>query len=1640
MSRNVGDVWTCGVDSENEYLWVPTASFTLSKPPKLSYPSSLDRPYDKVSLELDLKAPTWPKHDQHIDYSLRNLDCNAIGGELVLTKPEDQIDCDGTTDCVYESSNLDRQTIVDSCAESMSSDSGSCITQATCGGSFVVTKKGEVVQDDVEALFDKSNMLSFNFLYDDAFQQVSCYSSKQCLGTCRINETYNGNFDRGVYYLNGEFSSNSPGYCAAISGVKGSYCYAGDYINNILTSYYKLGERTYTIACDEKQKGTFSCFGQPDGRCDYTCAWDVARTDISLDSAISRIDDNFDYNTYSTCDDLLSGENYSTCKDCCEAPFSLKLKPLCDKIDFDTRFNNGALDNTPNLCGTKLVKDPQNVDRVCHSSCGAHPDCYSKIAGGAECTEWCQIRTDEELSPQVFFLDDEGDVVVSPQVCKRYQVCFSLPFDPHCGEQGCELKVDRSGLGSYPLVVGRNEFGSSGRFESFRVYEDIDVNYDVDSKNWVFCTSGDVPIRMYPSENEVGLITDQKEAQIKYKLILKSFDDVYYNFEPKDDLYGFGTYFNQSFIINDQKPVGEACGLATYCMSDIGAQTTLDCSNYTRPGQTEDFHTPICVNHRCTDEDAVGMFFGTILSEDYTLLSDLNEPDPIWTTCRLGDCSHEINSCRAYFIGLNVSQKTFDLSGLSDISVINISVGELEQGFLLSNPIVPTDLDPVTNELIEVPLSQSGPLVLPGSVVSSDSYVFVSLDDGTNNPATSIAKLDFPLADKNCSSVDLTDRGVIEPSSFSTVDGKYEVACNTNSNCKTFGTWADPDANKGYGEVSICIPLTSDLSVNLNNYPDNSYNLVGLCANTCGDTSCDLENFERPFNCKDCCSKYGTGSAEEYFFTCYSQCDAPSVCDREDLGKEVSNGICGIKNDFCSFIKDYTEVENVSIGPVSDVINSTCYGAVPNIFCDFWINYTEFNSLAFDLDENMWTSLQDIPEKFESLKNVTIRLDGLSSRNYGTEILPNAIIKLPSVDFGSPYGLYSEKYIVKQNNRRATNITLNIYTLYDSELTLSPLSERGCCYRKDSGNLCDSPNVKFKLGFDSISSSGPGVSDLSKVTADCSINSIHTSVDLDYLPINLGDILIDTYHAEGVFEFDPKDLTVGRYVVSCVASAPYYYPSSDSVYVSIFGNLTSAEVALPSEIVPGSDYSLYLSKVSDEMGQIVPFYTYNWELVQGDISVPFGQTDLVEIPYNFREGPAKFVLTIKSDYYDSLKLEYPVTIRIPKQISTSISPGIIYVPLKGSSELKAKLILSNNGPTINTTISTVFPKEIKVTLPLTTVTVEGFSSQEVPITIQVPESSIDTDYVLTFKASTSGKLQDQVSLRLVQTQRPVYEFDIYPTHHDVDLVYNDASYNITLNNVGNQKDSYTLATGFKLSEADFSLDAGGSKEIRVTSSKADEDTVCAKSVRLLTRDPRCVTLNFIKREVTPQIHGKDSKLTIDPNNGGSLILNFTPGDLSGTYVIVFDSNLTLAKYERSFEKLKPTTISIPFNVQKSGVYTVNATAYSKKYKDKSSSTVFSVDVKLPAPYEVNSLLDVLNEKDITDAEIIKQMALARKLVNEGNFEDAKKLLDDISNKVQRLETISSYKKSASLMTLSKSYTFAIAGLVLIAVGAVLYLK
>lgn len=1582
VNKLIGDRWRC-INDGSSYFWVPLTTIDV-KSYEMRIPAQPLPLYDDVGLTLEFKMPDWPKTANGISYSFSNIECSALGGELEQTYPVVEI-CDGSSICTFNSDDLDRSVIVGSCITA-GSGPNSCIIDSACSGRIHVKKGGETKTRD------RSDFVSTNLLYDDVGQ--SCYSSDDCLGTCNITEEYVDEGSSVYYSFENIAGGEAPGSCVAIAkSTSSQVCYAGNYIEDVLEydEGFVLGDYPYKIACDEKKKGNSSCTYD----CEYTCKWGVDRAYITMGGPRYSLSQGFPVDEYEGCDDGISGESYLNCMDCCEAPIA---SSTCNRdVDFISRFESGGV----KYCGVKSF-DAYDEDKTCYGSCGAAPECEGKRAGGTECTEWCRSRTSYE--PEILLRDELNQTAELFSTCRMYTACFALPFDPYCGDTGCTLRFDSSPTGSYPVIIGSTRYGRNANSE-VKFYRS-DTRYDSTRRAWLVCTAGGKPMRIVPSESELGVIGPDTTLAVVYNFRLFSEGG-----SPYDYRYDSG-YFTTSGPVAQPKA---DCDLADACMA------TSDCGNYPPSAGDPVNDNPLCSGYRCADPDAVGVFFSTVLAQNYNNLVDMQSS--VWDGCSLGSCQYTLESCKAYFLGLKVTSDTFSVGGISDVSNVSVMIGDAFGNYRLDTTITAAGK--------HIPLSGSGIITIPGSIIDSEAYIFATLKDSFGAEVTSLAKLNFVQPPAQCSSADLLPSGPLDPNVIKTFDGD-NMACYYNSSCLTHGANADPTANGDYGEVSSCLGIKTSHGVNLNNYPGTSYKFGRLCVNTCGNDICTPDVNELPTNCKDCCSDYGTGLVGQDYTTCYQHCDAPAQCDGVPVGTVVDGGVCGIRTGLCNYITDYTEIEEVTMSPGTSVINGSCYGEVPEIFCDFWINYTDAPSISFDLDEGMWSSIQDLPLEFSKLKNVSVSLEGGTKKEFGVGILPDAVVTLP-VNLGRTYGPRVLKYTVRQKNRRGTTVTINLHTMYRSSLALSRITNRGCFYRAGSGDICEIPPVSLAVILEANSLEGP-----SSVNAQCSVDSISKTVALEY-----NDQLSQTYGryaADGIFTFSPADMKVGRHTVTCTSISPYFYKAAKSLSVSIFGQLKAVEASVPSELIPGSTYSLFLSKVGDERGQVVPFYTYSWELKQGDISVPFGQTDIIEVPHNFVEGGAELVLKVDADYYDDLEKSYPVTINIPQQISASISPGIIYVPLAGSQSLRAKLLLSNAGPTVNVTVDYTAPKELLVTLPLTVVNVEGFNIDEVPVTIAVPQKTADVDYTVTFKAYVSGKLQDQVSLRIVQTQQPVYEFDVYPLEQELDLIYDEVKGNITLTNVGNMKDAYVVNTDMDVSDYEAVLEPAASKEITISARRPGEYQICIRSVRLLDREPRCVKATVARKEVTPTISGSDKEITLDPSRGASLLFNLTTAEYSGTYIIDFDTNLTMVPYERSFKAGTETIISVPFTTKRSGSYLVKATAYPKKYPDKSDSATVWVYVELPAPYEINALLEAIEASGVTDIDVLRSVSLAKRLVEEGNFEEARSILEEVSQQIERLEKIQSYKTAAKLMNPSRSYTFALVGVVLIAVGVILYIK
>lgn len=1564
VKEPVGTYWSCASSTEGSAVWAPVVILDLKSGSPPTEIIGVQPPYEIVIFTADFEEPPsseWPENVLGENaYDITALDCSFEG----ITSLDFQ--GSASVDTWSFEGSVSRSSIVEYC--SVNEDPFNCILSVMCNGDITLTKG----DDDITVVLD--NLASFGIIYYD--RGVHCSSSDDCLGECDTSIVEGNN----VYSI-----KPSTFTCVYVdeSSTLRETCRVGDALSDFI--YYDEEWKFQTLApvnrflCDGLEEDVDFCSDS----CEYTCAWPLVRSVANMGGDEVNMSQGYDWEVYAGCD---VNEDDANCRDCCEAPSSVYLDSECTKEEYQMRIAN---ENSPDFCGIpSKTSYPDNYS--CTSPCGSSEGCVEYVAGGTECTEWCELRSEYENRVDGY-VDQDGNRIVYLPSCGAYDFCISLPFDPHCGITGCEVTLSTD---SNELIKGNEAVYAA---KDFKFYGDCfgtectgDIEYNNELGTWEVCTSEGEPLRIISSTNYGDGIF------IEYSLDLNSPNGGWYNFAPSEG------YFQDIFVVSDS---GE-CALGYFCMADA------DCENFPNGVGDETNDDPKCTNFRCSDPDAAGIYFGTIIEENYLNIdpSDSNN-DPTWAGCVLGDCTHSLSSCRAYFLGIEVTDET--IAGITNIYNVTLKLGTLEEEYELSPPI---------NSPGSYMLKSDGAMImLPGSILKESSAIFIELENSEEDTLMSLANLYLDTV-SFCSSIEL-ESGL----NIHTWDDK--VACYGNADCVDY-THPSPSGNGGYGSVALCDRPTLTQNIYFNNYNEPAYKLIKVCENTCGDFFCDFDNKERPENCRDCCSDYGTGLVNSvYDTTCYSQCEASSLCGGREMGEVIDDTFCGftVETGKCGVITSFTEIEEVLAGPDKTILNISCYGTEPDIYCNIWTNETSDFSLTFDLEERMWDTLTSIPEQFSFLKGVEVTDAGGRVLGSFNALTDDGIYEIEMAMDSSELP-YTETLSIQQKNRLPTEVHFTIKMMFDSDMEIFDVD--GCYYRTGVGSTCSAPPIEPTIFFSANSFSGP--------------NSIDASCKLDELPMTvvLSEGTSEKYSATGTTYIGLtifNTLGVGRHTFSCSASAPYFYEAIDFVGLSVFGKISDADVSVPSELVPGSSYALSVLKISDELGLAVPFYIYSWELEQDDMSVTFGQTDSIEVPHNFYEGPANLTLKISQDYYDSFEKKFPVQIRIPQQIAVSVSPGIIYSPLSGYQSMRVKLILSNSGPTINSSIEYSAPKTLTVDVPVEDITVEGFGTVEVPVTILVPATLMDTDYIVTFTAFVSDKVQDQSSLRIVQTDQPIYEYNLEPADAELDLIYDEVKRNFTLQNVGNRKDSYIINSELEASEYEFVLDAKDYVDMEVTAKRAGDYTLCVRSVRLLTREPRCATIHVAKKEVTPSIQGWDTELTIDPSIGGSFRLNFTPGEYSGTYVIEFDSNLSINAKERSGQEGVSEMIAISFKVTRSGTYLVTATAYPKKYSDKTDTTSFWVDVTLPTPYEVEALFKLIDESGLT-SEVKDSIELARRLVEEGDYEGARSILEDIANEIEKLQRIESFKNAAKYAKPARSYTFAIAGIILIAVGAVLYLK
>ncbi|HDR53589.1 MAG TPA: hypothetical protein ENN60_02890 [archaeon] len=1546
---------------------------------------------------------------------------------------------------VSETRTGGRETLVEYCRDGRSTDT-TCNVNVSCTWAPVLrVEKGSTYTGN-------SQTFSFDLIYND--QYLSCYDSKYCIGFCDVNPTLETN----SYIL----EMPNPGTCKATSVKPSNKCEAGDYLTNLL----KIGtdgiplwdwNRPATpldIVCDGNDRGSgdikSSC-RSVDDTCYLTC-YDTALTlyaKLRLAGVIratypEQIDNLYlDFgggtsNDWTQCNEW---ESYLTCRDCCEKPIASK----CSYADYYTRWGS----DHP-LCGISFGST------ICSSSCGAWPECDGVQVGRTDCTEWCQARSGLKDSFGMTF-SQAGQTLETLDDCQAYDTCFILPFDPHCEMGRCTLTL---ATGSHPLIAG-NQVILAGQSLTITPQDVVAIRTANDPQQqvwWKFCTAdgGSLPLKFIP---ELAKITDNL-ATFKFKFGFRGLDGGSYT-------YPSGTTVIESKVtVQLNNPGG--CDAGRPCVVDA------DCRNYLPEEGTD--KDPFCSvsRHVCSDPDLEGVYFGTILSNDWAQISDLE--NAVWTGCTPNSCSYSTSACEGYFLGFEVRQDAIDALVTQPEDVITqfrIVYGgsSYSSVFTFSNPIT------TPGKYIAHVSGPERVTFLPATrnyFPSEGGMVYVELINDRGITLSSMFKL-------NVDGLGTCD--TVLQSTYPT-EGKITLsntatspplgACYDNTDCKE---WTNPNpagGRQGQGSVIVCQQITQG-SVALDGYTTTGtyrYAFGGICTNICGNGTCDYSLRETPSNCKDCCTDYGTGKSGELSWgwasTCYTKCGAQTACNERKLGEIVKGDtgdfMCGVVKSGtlkCGSISSLTSLTGVQLGPnhpgVLPNITKLTTSTSNHFIYEAWTDRMPEHTLTFTVDSYDWNEVKQVTgEIFDPLKRLTLtrRQDGYtqSVQSSGSTVINSLTYTFtPSTTYG-PRWL---NFTLQQGNRLPVNVSILLHTIYDTQLTAA--TEGGpipCYYRGTTGvglasPICNIQPIKLELTYlsEQLDQGFPN----SKVT--CSLGGFSVSSTL------VG--LNDRATLSGMSLMVGK-LTPGRYNLVCQASGQYLKTANFTLPVDIYGRILDVTASVPFEVMPGNSYELPILGVYDEYGDRLPVYSYSWWLVSG-ASTLTGVSGIpaITLPYD-TPSDAFFRLNLRQPFYQLFEKNFPVDVLMSNQISASVSPGIFYLPLSGTLRveggvsrhvpIKASLLFSNEGSRMDLNLSVLgssLPDWLTINFTTQSLSFEGWDVKSVPVQIFAQEAVAGRQATVTFQLTRLEQGETQViasaNLRVVQTDEETYEFDVSPLVLELDLVDREVQGMVTIWNVGTVGDAYLINSDLRASHADVELDPRDSVDVTVSATKAGEYEFCVRSVRLLTKKPKCISILVIGKEVTPILLVEDQAYQILPQQTPTFTFNLTTANHSGNYIFEFDTNLTVKTYERALPAEKTAAIFVNFQTAVSGTHEVKVKAYPQDYPHKYKEANFKVTVTFPAPYEAQILVQQLEEGlallSASDRTLLaQQQDAAMALMSQGRYDEAVVALRDIHAQLTRLNKIEAYMDMASQVQPYRFRTLLVVGVLLAFVGAFVFFR
>ncbi|MBR9681222.1 MAG: hypothetical protein GOV00_00270, partial [Candidatus Altiarchaeota archaeon] len=1662
-------IWTCELES-GKHWWIPTLDFgdeVLAELSLLEFVTGDLARFEHSDL-LGAYTGTPNRTVANVRYDLafaRPCDFNVLSNSL-SSNVVDNLNAPILFDTLVK--DVSRADLASSCLGKTEDEE--CILEVLCDVTFGIT---DLSDGDGDSISRSPGEVAANTSYTDEFE--ACYASSECLHTCNISVTvapeYSGDIE-----VSKDQTDKHIGICTGeVTGVgegDGENAELGNYISLILDEptdannlgdllSVDLGGYPYSLLCDGRTLGnggtnckSVSVETRVEPR--HTCYAEALARSVYigphyLDNVLAEIDgSNFEANYvgYLGCD---GSETYESCRDCCDGPADINAD-VCSPEDLYYGYvDSGVVDE----CGVA----ESDLATKCYIPCGSTADCDGKDAGNDLCTEWCGLRENivDDFGVRLFeqgAAHDDENVLTSIRTCKNYDVCFRLPFDPNCGGEGlaCEILLGDPG---HSILVGSEVMnGSDTNADTISFYEsDVDRVIDDVSERvfWDVCQSDGEKLSLIPS---IPQIVDQGDdtgiLNFSVSFTLRTHNDNAYEFS-KSSTEDF-VFFTDLWDINQ-------CDFALPCL------VVADCFDYVSPTceplAPECNGEPKCPsNHICIDQDIEGAFFGVVLTESWDYL----DSDPLWESCIPGDCGYTLDSCKGHFLGLEITQDTLDVleifGGPSPMGVsfesMNITLGGTTgmREYTFRNPLEIISRYPI--EVFEETLLKA--LFVPSSQLDDGSFVAFYL----NNGSTAVPGL---------VSVDVNDLGGKCPTGtdygYETDALPNEGICYTSTDCQ----FSDVESLEEplpleMGTVNMCLNISRGISIGGYVYGVTTrYALGNICTNTCGDGVCNgigSDTIETPQYCMDCCSEYGAGTEDSgKATTCFTHCGSDPVCDELNWGTvegDVSNWdgafVCGFTEDagpdmMCDKLTKRTPIDEIIFEDVINITELSNSYDVEKVY-EVWANYSPSNTIIFDLtfseggDDGLW-DFGFLPEA------VTSKLQKI----YLKEKDAPADTAIETSNKMIEYTLrrdkvYGTKYLdlsIKQANRLPTNVSFIIHTMYESEVDIQVEGGNECHYR---GIITSDPQGKYttcglqpmevtvKYASDEIDNNFPASS------VKCTLDSFSQEIEL---PSNGAS-------AEGTVNFlVGSSITPGEYTLECTASGQNVFKASDSEPVTIYGRIISAVTSLPTEILSDSTYEFYITSVADERGTKMVSYSYAWDLLQNGILLPLSvNSPLITIPTVSEGDDLSFSLDVFTQYYHAFLNTYEVNLLTATQLSAYMAPLALYVPPQGRDNIAASLVVKNDGPTFS--LGLEYSSNVAwITVNYTALEREfsGWELTEIPIRINVAEvTNLDTfnrrEGTVAVLLSNGNEVISQASIRIIQTNEPYYEFDVRPTELPIDLIDGEVTDSITIHNVGTEDDSYVIDSDLPLSASDITLEALDQEDIDVTVKEEGIFELCVRSARLFqSKAPKCVSIIVVKKEVTPEVEVLDQTIEMLPGVEASFVIDITTTNYSGGYDFEFTGDLEIETYLRSLDEGRTSTLTIPFSSSSSGSFEIEVLAYPTRYPHKYDSASFTLSISFPAPFEadlkmtrINELLDDLPQDE--GSLILQQVEAARGLIEEGKYDEALLLMEDVINQLERLEKVEAYKETAYYTKPYRSYAVLILGVLATFAGIFFYLR